>query len=234
MAFENITFIQDEKGYDRLLHISHSTPLYARVQRLSCYFGNFDSQSALTLERFSQSGIIDIKDRTPEQMSDIYQGYRRGCQYQDLLEDINLGLAGLAAAISRFQRLRSIKVSQVLRDSEYNGFSLYRNELNVLAGSPVGSRFFEALISALSVSRLGIESLTLGSCDPCSSFIIGDIQGLAPARSRLYQRAFGNFKRVRILLLYIVDYEDHDDLNKFNFAGILALIETATLLEELK
>lgn len=39
---------------------------------------------------------------------------------------------------------------------------------------------------------------------------------------------------MRILLPYIVDYEDHDDLNEFNFAGILALIETATLLEELR
>jgi hypothetical protein len=39
---------------------------------------------------------------------------------------------------------------------------------------------------------------------------------------------------VRILLPYIVDYEDDDDLNEFNFAGILALIETATLLEELR
>ena len=39
---------------------------------------------------------------------------------------------------------------------------------------------------------------------------------------------------MRILLLYIVDYEDHDDLKKSNFDGILALIETATLLEELR
>jgi hypothetical protein len=65
-----------------------------------------------------------------------------------------------------------------------------------------------------------------------SPSLIGIIQGLSSARLRLYQQAFGTLKRLEMLLLFIIYNKDYSyDLN---FAEILALIQLALLLKELR
>jgi hypothetical protein len=229
LAFRHTNFFQDEESYKRLLEMSKSPYVCERVQRLTCYFA--DLEAGRTPEKFAESRGIDRKYWTQEEFNDAYEEYCRSCQYQELLEDGNVDIATLAAALPLFRRLRSIQILRDLSDleedwSDLDGSSTY---------SQAGQRFFEAITSALSVSELGIEELLLGSFDFDSPSLIGIIQSLAPGRLRLYQQAFGTLKRVQMLLPWIVYDEDigREDQD-LNCAGISALIRSAPLVEELR
>jgi hypothetical protein len=63
--------------------------------------------------------------------------------------------------------------------------------------SQAGQRLFKAITSALSVSELGLEELSLGYFDDHAPSLIGIVQNLAPARLGIYQQAFGNLKRLK-------------------------------------
>jgi hypothetical protein len=98
--------------------------------------------------------------------------------------------------------------------------------------SCAGQRFFRAVTTSLSVSGLGIEELTLGSFRGDAGSLLGIVQGLAPT-TVLYQQAFGNLKRLKILLPGIVCCQNGHEW-ELNLAGISALIQAAPSLQELR
>jgi hypothetical protein len=108
LAFEHITFIQDEEGYKRLLEMSRSAYTCPSVQRLTCYFEDYETSR--TPEAFAASRGIDRERGAVEEFNKVYEKYCRSRQYQDLLEEDNVDIASLGTAIPRFYRLRSIKI----------------------------------------------------------------------------------------------------------------------------
>lgn len=229
LAFEHLTFTQDEIGYQRLLDVSKSPELCKRVECLTCYFEDFDTEAASTPEKFRTFQKLDRKNCTLQELHKAYEEYCRGRQYQDLLEDSFLDIASLTAALFRFQRLRSVNIRQYFSHRSVPSAKLlepYAYKLYPFAYSLVGLRFFKAITSALCVSGVSIEDLTLGSNGPS---LIGIIQGLTPTMHSLYGQAFGNVRRLNILLPGFLDTED-----ELNLSGISALIHSAPLLEELR
>jgi hypothetical protein len=88
--------------------------------------------------------------------------------------------------------------------------------------SQARQRFFKAITNVLSILGLSIEKLFLRSFLIDSPSLIRIIQGLSPARLRLYQQAFRTLKQLEMLLLFIIYNEDYS--YNLNFAKILALI----------
>jgi hypothetical protein len=111
--------------------------------------------------------------------------------------------------------------------------SEWDNEFHSFMYSRTRQWFFRAVTTSLSVSGLGIEELTLGSFYGDATSLLGIVQGLAPT-TVVYQQAFGNLKRLKILLLGIVYHQNGHDEYELNLARILALIQVAPLLEELR
>jgi hypothetical protein len=88
--------------------------------------------------------------------------------------------------------------------------------------SEAGQKSFEAITNSLALSGLGIEELVIGS-NTYGPSLPGVIHALAPSRSDVYQQAFWALKNLKILLPHA-----------FNYSGMLALIHSAPLLEELE
>ena len=228
LAFKHITFVQDEEGYKRLLELSRSPYVCQRVQHLTCYFADFEAGRTRT--KLAKSRGINRRSWTREEFNDMYEEYCRARQHQELLEDGNLDIASLAAALPRFRRLRSIKILRDLNDLDED-WSMLESSFTY---SKAGRRFFDATACALSVSGLGIEELSLGSFDEDSPSLLGVIQNLAPAKLRLYQQAFGSLKRLALKLPWVVYDKSGGPNHDLNCAGISALIQSAPLLEELR
>lgn len=191
------------------------------VQRLDCYFETLETEAALTLENFTA-----WLKYTPLELNAMFEEHRRRRHYQDLLEDGNLDIASLVAALYYFPKLRSVKILQAWsfdgRNAYEDGFNaafpvrqrsvqnlqtwsnpwFYGDsyDLNPFAASPVGERFFGDIMSALYVSQARIEDLTLGSFSYDSPALASIIQGLASKRLKLYHQIFGTLKHLKILL----------------------------------
>jgi hypothetical protein len=224
LAFKHVSLVQDEEDYRRLLELSRSPSVCRRVQRLTCYSADFEA--GRMPERFAASRCIDGKDRTQETFNDA----DKDCQCQQPLEDGNVDIASVATALRRFHRLCSI---EIVRDLSHLEETWYYVD-SLFTYSQAGQRLLKAITSALFVSELGLEELSLGYFDKHCPSLIGINQNLAPARLGIYQQAFGNLKRLKMLLPWIVHDEDGGYTNELNCAGILALIQSAPLLEELR
>ncbi|KAI1358032.1 hypothetical protein F5Y08DRAFT_130934 [Xylaria arbuscula] len=139
-----------------------------------------------------------------------------------------------ALALSRLENLRSVTLSQTYEHSRHNEPDIGEYEPPDVTLSPVGHKFFEALIDALSQRQGHIEDLTLGclseeyypSMD--APGLVGVIQRLNPASYRRYQQAFRNLKRLAIALPWTMG-----ENKELNYSGLSALIRSATALEGL-
>jgi hypothetical protein len=113
LAFKCITFIQDEEGYKRLLEISKSEHVCGRIQRLACYFIDYEADP--TPEQFDRFwGIFGWRQKY---FYKAYKEYCRDYQYQQRLEDENMDVAILAAVLPSLRNLRSMRIEKDTSDT---------------------------------------------------------------------------------------------------------------------
>jgi hypothetical protein len=236
LSFEHITFINDIKGYKRLLILSQSSVANS-VRRLSCYFQAFDTVTTEYVDRIFGWGHSDM-----HKVNKMYElQYLPRNRHQTRLQARGLDIGVLNKAIPSFERLRAVNIMQDFSDRYGHIFRILDPLLRAnFAHSPLGQRLFEAIISALSESGISIEVLQLGHIEDNKHFedantlhklnrfyqppMTSTIQGFTIARRGLYQQAFRRLRRLRIRLPL------KDDPN---YNGLSIFIQSALLLEEL-
>jgi hypothetical protein len=229
LAFEHVTLIQDKYGFQRILNISKDPVLCKSVRSITGYFKNFDNEIAALAEKFITSQLIGRTGYNASVPRQMYENYIRDCKHQDQLQHRNLDVAFLAASLPRFHRLDGIKIGQYAGDP-LRSFEL--DEFSCFSGTLVGQRLFESLVSALSIANLKVEDLLICCYDSIYYSSLSFIQGLSPQKLDLYQGAFGTLKRLGLVFSSFSFTEEDDE--EFNTAGMLALIKSAPLLEELE
>lgn len=236
LSFEHITFINDIKGYKRLLILSQS-PAANNVRRLSCYFQAFDTVTTEYVDRVFGWGHFDM-----QKVHEMYElQYLPRNRQQTRLQARGLDMGVLNKAIPSFERLRAVNIMQDFSDRYGDMFQILDPHLRAtFACSPLGQRLFEAITGAISDSQIGIEVLQLGHIEDNKHFhdasvlhklnriyqppMISIIQGFTITRRGLYQQAFRRLRRLRIRLPLKVDS---------NYNGLSTFIQSALLLEEL-
>ena len=209
-----------------MLDLSMS-PLCKAVRRVTCFVQVLHPKFASTLDEFR----IGLNLKSPS-IHELFEEYCRRVRYQKFLKYTGLDIKSLWVAIVRFQNLRAVQISQDWSADwfcESNG----EEEMEHFSTYSFGTRTFDAVTIALAASNTGIKDLTLGEFDGESTYtwvpsLVSTVQALTPARLQLYQRAFGKLRRLKIVLPWLIqgDYQS-------NFGGLSALIQSASLLEEL-
>lgn len=219
LAFEHLTVVHGERGYATFLQMSRRPYLCHSVQRLTFTFQSFEVDP--TLEQFVYSRGISMDSNTPKEPNKLYQTYCHNCEHQKHLEESNVDIASLAAAIPQLRTLRSIRVLEDfgswLKDwfvHDYHGYTR------------TGPRLFGAITSALYVSGLEIEELHLGSLDSDDPALIGIVQGLSSLSLLPYGRLFGRLRRLEMILPWMVDAEE------VNYYGVTEVIQSSALAVE--
>jgi len=204
--FEHIKFVPDDEGFRRLSELAKSR-LCRHVRMISCHF------EIRRVGKSSKSTLLDKETR-----------------FQRLLEVAEKGTMGLANILSLFQNLRAINICQNWASS----WELDSREAQALTARPVACRLLENVTHALATSTCDITDLTLSSdrafC-PQWPFSIAAFHPYAPETNELYQRAFGNLRRLKVVLPRIA----RDGVGEYglNVRGLRALIESSPQLEEL-
>jgi hypothetical protein len=168
--------------------MSRSPHVCEKIRRLTCVFEDFEADP--TPGQFAASRGYN-EDRwetaTQEEFDAAYEKYCQGCEYQQLLEDGDIDIKSLITTLPRFCKLRSLRILEDLTGLLEDWFGYDR----CFTYSKAGKRFFLALTTAFSVSRLGIAELVVGSFSGDLPSLIGIVQGFVPAKLRLYQKALG-------------------------------------------
>jgi hypothetical protein len=234
LSFEHITFINDVKGYKRLLILSQSSAANS-IRRLSCYFQAFDTVTTEYVDRVLGWGQLDM-----HKVNEMYNlQYLPRNRQQTRLQARGLDTGVINKAIPSFERLRAINIKQDFSDRYGDMFQILDPHLRgVFAYSPLGQRLFEAITSAFTDSQIGIEVLQLGHIEDNKHFedatilqkfnrihqppMTSTIKGFTITRRGLYQQAFRRLTRLRIRLPVDSDYN-----------GLSTFVQSALLLEEL-
>jgi len=208
VIFERIKFILDDEGFRRLSDLAES-PHCRQVRMISCHF------EVHRIEKASKPTVLDKVTR-----------------FQSLLKLTEKGNTHLADILCQFQNLCAIKVSQNWATSWF--WDLDSSETEALTAQPIACRLLENITNVLATSACDITDLRIGSnrafC-PQWPFSIGAFQSHTLQTYELYQKAFGNLRRLKVVLPRIA----RGGLGEYglNVLGLKALIESASQLEEL-
>ncbi|KAI0818418.1 hypothetical protein GGR55DRAFT_76562 [Xylaria sp. FL0064] len=241
IVFEDIILAPDRRGFQAFLDLSSSS-LRHKLRDLRCFFEVFDPRLTTSIDLFAAEvkrlqprrfSSTMISDGSEDLRSD-FEAYLEGVCRQTLLEQGMSDTPIFALALSRLENLQSVTLSQTYEHSRHNEPDIGEYEPPDVTLSPVGHKFFEALIDALSQRQGHIEDLTLGclseeyypSMDAPS--LVGVIRRLNPASYRRYQEAFRNLKRLAIALPWTMG-----ENKELNYSGLSAPIRSATALEGL-
>ncbi|KAH6672613.1 hypothetical protein B0J14DRAFT_655484 [Halenospora varia] len=223
LAFEHVTLIHGERNYATFLQMSRSPHLCQSVRRLTFTFESFEVDPTPEQFEYSRGIYKDSDQHTPEELNELYKTYCHGCEHQKHIEESNVDIASLAAAIPQYRTLRSVRVLEDLGSRSEDWF-VYDDR----GYTGTGPRLFGAITSALYVSGLEIEELHLGSLGSDARALIGIVQELSSLALLPYPRVFGRLRRLVMILPWTVD------AGQVDYYGVLELIQSAALaLEEL-
>jgi hypothetical protein len=236
LSFEHITFINDIKGYKRLLILSQSSAANS-VRRLSCYFQAFDTVTTEYVDQIFGFGHHDM-----HKVNEMYElQYLPRNRQQTRLQARGGDTGVLNKAIPSFERLSAINIMQDFSDRYGDMFQILSPHIrSSFADSPLGQRIFETITGAISNSQIGIDVLQLGHIEDNKHFedastlrklnriyqppMTSTIQGFTITSRGLYQQAFRRLRRLRIRLPLKHDSNDN---------GLSIFIQSALSLEEL-
>ena len=201
--------------------MSRSPQLCQSVRRLTFSFESFEVDPTPEQFEVSRGIYIGANQPTAEELNELYATYHRGCERQQQIEESNVDIASLAAAMPHFRTLRSVRVLEHL-GSQWQDWFIH----DYRGYTGTGPRLFGAITSALYVSGLEIEELHLGSIGSDAPALTGIVHELSSLALLPYPCVFGKLRRLMMILPWMVD------AGQVDHRGVLELIQSATLVIE--
>jgi hypothetical protein len=113
LVFKHVSLSHSKGGFTRLVEMATSKHIYKSVQGITYDFQDFGIH--ITTSEYAELLGVSEADLTVDDIEEYKTDYTR-CQERDPLEETNIDISRLAAALRHFLSLRSIRL---IRDLEF-------------------------------------------------------------------------------------------------------------------